>query len=191
MRVVRAFVSADEEEQLLSEVNKHFRGKKYDYGHWDGYIRGYRETEKSRWSENNRLVFERLRQEAFGDVDILPRVHVLDLAADGHIDPHIDSVKFCGSTIAGISLLSDSVMRLEGSEGRCDVLLERGSLYVMTGKARYDFTHAILKDDESFFDGRHVARERRVSLICRLPPLFQPGAVSPSSQGVSPTEGTK
>ena len=68
----------------------------------------------------------------------LPEVHVLELAKDGYIRPHIDSVKvamqkyhcffccqyylqhppsssvqFCGEVIAGVSLLSPSVMRLE------------------------------------------------------------------------------
>lgn len=39
------------------------------------------------------------------------------------------------------------------------------------GPARYEFTHEILKDEESFFDGRKVARERRISVICRNLPL--------------------
>lgn len=43
--------------------------------------------------------------------------------------------QFCGDTIAGMSLLSDSVMRLALEEDKSiyvDVLLNRRSLYIMT-----------------------------------------------------------
>ncbi len=39
--------------------------------------------------------------------------HLVDLAADGHINPHVDNVKFSGGIIAGLSLLSGRIMRLE------------------------------------------------------------------------------
>ena len=51
-----------------------------------------------------------------------------------YIKPHIDSVKFCGGVIAGVSLLSSSVMKLMHHE---DVsrwimaLLPPRSLYIM------------------------------------------------------------
>lgn len=42
--------------------------------------------------------------------------------------------QFCGSTIAGVSLLSDSIMRLvheENPEERVDLFLQRRSLYIL------------------------------------------------------------
>lgn len=94
---------------------------------------------------------------------LLGPVHVLDLDKEGYIKPHIDSVKvcvklfvqyhssvictlflfsmtvaffcqFCGSTIAGLSLLSDSIMRLvpeNNSTDWVDLLLSRRSLYIL------------------------------------------------------------
>lgn len=38
--------------------------------------------------------------------------HVIDLAADGHIGAHVDSLKFSGKLICGLSLLSARVLRL-------------------------------------------------------------------------------
>ena len=38
--------------------------------------------------------------------------HAIDLSKDGRLDAHVDSVKFSGGIVAGISLLSDSIMRL-------------------------------------------------------------------------------
>lgn len=34
-------------------------------------------------------------------------------------------------------------------------------------QARYNFTHEILKDEESVFNGHKVPRLRRISVICR------------------------
>ncbi|KAG6937187.1 alkB -like protein 7 [Chelydra serpentina] len=53
-----------------------------------------------------------------------------------------------------------------------DLLLPRRSLYVLRGAAHYEFTHESLKDEESFFGGQKIPRERRISVIHRnLPAL--------------------
>lgn len=51
-----------------------------------------------------------------------------------------------------------------------DVLLQRRSLYVMKGTARFDYTHEILKNEESVFKGKKVPKDRRISVICRNEP---------------------
>lgn len=39
--------------------------------------------------------------------------------------------------------------------------------YLYRDEARYKFTHEILKDEESVFNGQKVPRQRRISVICR------------------------
>ncbi|PNJ18450.1 ALKBH7 isoform 2 [Pongo abelii] len=57
-----------------------------------------------------------------------------------------------------------------------ELLLEPGSLYILRGSARYDFSHEILRDEESFFGERRIPRGRRISVICRsLPEGMGPG----------------
>lgn len=51
-----------------------------------------------------------------------------------------------------------------------DVLLPRRSLYIMTGVSRYEYTHAILGQSESFFKELPVEKNRRISIICRNDP---------------------
>uniref|UniRef100_A0A8C3Y3E9 AlkB homolog 7 n=1 Tax=Catharus ustulatus TaxID=91951 RepID=A0A8C3Y3E9_CATUS len=51
-----------------------------------------------------------------------------------------------------------------------ELLLEPGSLYILRGAARYEFTHEILPDEKSFFGGLRVPRGRRVALIFRNDP---------------------
>ncbi|XP_010773626.1 alpha-ketoglutarate-dependent dioxygenase alkB homolog 7, mitochondrial isoform X2 [Notothenia coriiceps] len=134
-------------------------------------IHGYRETERVMWGERCEEVLSRVRSGAFPEGSpLLGPVHILDLDKTGYIKPHIDSVKFCGSTIAGLSLLSDSIMRLmkeDDAEEWLDLLLPRFSLYILRDQARYNFTHQILKDEESVFNGQRVPRLRRISVICR------------------------
>ncbi|XP_053868543.1 alpha-ketoglutarate-dependent dioxygenase alkB homolog 7, mitochondrial [Malaclemys terrapin pileata] len=170
------FLSGPEEAALGQEVEPQLRRRRYQFDHWDGAIHGFRETEIAQWSEESREILQRVRDEAFPPgMSQLSLVHVLDLDKSGYIKPHIDSVKFCGCTIAGLSLLSSSVMRLvseQNPEDWMDLLLPRCSLYILRGPARYEFTHEILKDEESFFDGQKIPRERRISVICRNLPVL-------------------
>ncbi|XP_018309604.1 alpha-ketoglutarate-dependent dioxygenase alkB homolog 7, mitochondrial [Mycetomoellerius zeteki] len=172
MKVLPNFISEKEEDVLVQEVDPYMKRLRYEFSHWDNAIHGYRETEWKKWSKDSSQILDKVRTKAFSPEMIqLSLVHILDLAPEGWIKPHIDSVRFCGGIIAGLSLLSDSVMRLamEGHEKKCVAcfLLPRRSLYIMSGVARYKYNHEILKSEESYFEGQHVPKGRRISIICR------------------------
>jgi alkylated DNA repair protein alkB family protein 7 len=105
--------------------------------------------------------------------------HAIDLKRDGELRAHVDSVRFSGGMVAGISFLSSSIMRLRpGSEvgrnpeeGFVDLLLPPLSLYVLTGVSRYEYAHELLPSGSIFesLDGMNVEieREHRVSVIFR------------------------
>lgn len=112
MIVIEDFVTELEEMALCGEVQKAMRRMRYQYDHWDDAIHGYREMEKGDWLPDNDHVLQRMRTKAF-EANVLPHVHCLDLAADGIIKPHVDSSRYCGNTIAGVSLLTDCIMRLK------------------------------------------------------------------------------
>ncbi|XP_073994189.1 alpha-ketoglutarate-dependent dioxygenase alkB homolog 7, mitochondrial isoform X3 [Rhodnius prolixus] len=142
-------------------------------------IHGFREFESEKWSERNCAIFEKVRKCAFiDDSDYMSAVHVLDLAENGYIKPHVDSVRFCGRTIAGLSLLTDSIMRLisEKDQMSVDILVSRRSLYIMRDFVRYNFTHEILPNEISVFKGKKITKGRRISLICRSNPKEVPEA---------------
>jgi len=156
---------------LVKEVEPHLKRLVYEKDHWDEAIIGFRETEKKHWNKMNEKLIEKLRLNAFKpDVKHLPYVHVLDLAEEGHIRPHIDSSRFCGNTVAVLSLLSDSVLKLvhdQMKEYSVKYLVPRRSLYVMTESSRYDYTHEILSNDISVINGSKVHKSRRISVVCR------------------------
>ncbi|KAK2575101.1 hypothetical protein KPH14_008827 [Odynerus spinipes] len=172
MKVYPDFITPEEEASLIKELEPYMKRLRYEFAHWDDAIHGYRETERSQWNEQNVKIINRIRQKAFPPgMPQLSLVHVLDLTAEGWIKPHVDSVRFCGDVIAGLSLLSDSVMRLtmvdHEKECRDDFFLPRRSLYIMNGVARHKYNHEILKSDESYFQGKKITRHRRISIICR------------------------
>uniref|UniRef100_A0A1A9VCK6 Alpha-ketoglutarate-dependent dioxygenase AlkB-like domain-containing protein n=1 Tax=Glossina austeni TaxID=7395 RepID=A0A1A9VCK6_GLOAU len=199
MRIFINFVNEDEEQQLLNEVEPYMKRLRYEYDHWDDAIHGFRETERKHWYPENRKIIDKIRNTGFAD-EIMPFVHVLDLSSEGVIKPHVDSTRYCGNIIAGLSLLTDSVMRLVrideekyqqndqsnvqqeyrtqpeqshtllASTFHANVLLPRRSLYIMSNTARYHFTHEILPNGVSTFRGQPVQKDRRISIICRNEP---------------------
>lgn len=57
-------------------------------------IHGYRETERRNWTQKNKAIIQRIRDQAFpSGVSQLANVHVLDLQKEGVIKPHVDAVK--------------------------------------------------------------------------------------------------
>ena len=76
-------------------------------------IEGYRETEKIQWQEANQPLIERLHRETSlavegKELETLEGIHALDLAADGEIKPHIDSVKVSSASPQPFNILTKS-----------------------------------------------------------------------------------
>ncbi|CAO4367099.1 unnamed protein product [Caenorhabditis nigoni] len=175
--VKKDFITETEEKSLLTEVEPHMKRLRYEKSHWDDAIHLYREREQRQWRDENLDVISRIRSESFGaNTEHLTYVHILDLHKDGVIKPHIDSIRYCGDVITGVSLLSDAIMRLRHKDQKdelvVDLLMPRRSLYRLGGPGRYDFTHEVLGETESVWQGQKVARDRRISIICRDLPKF-------------------
>lgn len=121
-------------------------------GHYDGVIRNYREMHVSTWPSSPDL------EQVLGRVHgLLPagfpgekariQSHILHLASDGYIAPHIDNVGASGSWILGVSLGAPRTMLLEKvdhPDTRFEVALPSGSVYLQRGSVRYQFKHSIL-----------------------------------------------
>jgi len=192
--IIPDVITPNQEESLVSELEHVLKRRRYSRDHWDAVIVGYKEVERPFWSdpENSSTVgvireqiVEAVRDLAFDDVptdvkEWLP-VHVVDLASDGFITPHVDSIKFSGGLVCGVSLLSSAVMTLrpenqqyaDNDDASVRMFLPRRSLYVLSGAARYDFTHSIeARASESIElprpeDGDGEEKGRRISLIFR------------------------
>lgn len=140
----------------------------------------YKETElldEASLSETFQSVLERVRehlQEAcFSDKPEpawLPS-HAIELPVDGELNAHVDSVRFSGDIVSGLSLSSPSIMRLRDEDAKetdeyVDLFLPPRSLYVLSGPSRFQYTHELLPSGAAF-EGNPITRELRWSIIFR------------------------
>ena len=137
--LITNIITKEEETELVNECNILFKRRRYQNGHWDDVILKYKEIEKTLEQWENPMVLESL-QKVHGFLPTtlvyLPKVHVIDLASDGYIKPHVDSIKFSGELVAGLSLASSCLLQFtnDSSSSPVDtitVLLPPRSMYIM------------------------------------------------------------
>jgi alkylated DNA repair dioxygenase AlkB len=85
------------------------------------------------------------------------------------IASHVDCIPCFGEPILGISLGSPCVMLFRHSRSGVQIpmLVERRSLYVMEGEARYEWEHGIKARKVDVCSGHRFQRGRRISLTFR------------------------
>ena len=211
--VYDSIITQSESDALLQDLQPQLKRRRYERGHWDAVIVKYKETELtlSNLSPTSKEMLQRLQSHVYqhhlqpllakndsnnndtmmNDVarHFLP-FHVIDLAKEGELNAHVDSVRFSGHLVCGLSLLSPSIMRLKPAdpehqqevssddeqnelEGHVDLYLPPLSLYVLSGVGRYKYTHELLPTGSTFTintkeeQSIEVHRERRISIIFR------------------------
>jgi alkylated DNA repair dioxygenase AlkB len=90
------------------------------------------------------------------------------LAGQG-IANHVDCEPCFGDTIVSLSLGGTCVMDFihKQTKQKIEVLLEPCSLVVLTGEARYDWTHGIQAKKSDVFKQQKFVRTTRISLTFR------------------------
>ncbi|CAH0487517.1 unnamed protein product [Peronospora farinosa] len=164
-------ITKDEELLVADECSRILKRRRYEENHWDNAIVKFKEMERSRWSTETLRVLQKVREATIlpKELNYFPAVHVIELAEDGYIKPHLDSIKFFGRVVAGVNLLSPSVMRFKEEYGDSviDAYLPRRSMYMMTGRVRYHYTHEIVPGMQVFKGQVSVNRTHRISILLR------------------------
>ena len=83
------------------------------------------------------------------------------------ISAHIDCVPCFGTMIASLSLGSGAVMQFTNCNEKQEIYLEPRSLIVLSGEARFRWTHAIPARKSDIVNGLKFDRSRRLSLTFR------------------------
>ena len=85
------------------------------------------------------------------------------------ISAHVDCEPCFGPVIASLSLggSAQMVFRKRSTGERRSVILEPAMLLILSGEARYDWTHEIPARKSDVIDGVRQQRTRRVSLTFR------------------------
>ncbi len=169
------FVSQKEERELAVSL---------DRGEWSSELKrrvqhfGYRYDYRARMVTDDaylgklpewlRSLSERLA-ELNGHGDVPDQVIANEYLPGQGISAHVDCVPCFSEQIASLSLLSgcEMVFRNVKSQENISVILEPRSLLVMSGAARYEWTHEIPSRRTDIVAGEKRPRERRVSLTFR------------------------
>ncbi|EEY68255.1 uncharacterized protein PITG_04676 [Phytophthora infestans T30-4] len=171
LQIMLDVITEDEEKVLADECSRILKRRRYEEDHWDNVIIKFKEMERSRWSTETQRILQKVREVAIlpKELTYFPAVHVIELAEDGYIKPHVDSIKFSGRVVAGINLLSPSIMSFKEEHGDSiiDGYLQRRSMYMMTGRVRYHYTHEILPGAQTFRGELPVNRTHRISVMLR------------------------
>jgi len=183
--------------------NTNNNSRRYEKGHWDSVITSYKEVEladNSFQDDDVPKLLKKVRQHLTDNhlmgnyydhkefVRWLP-CHAIDMKKDGELNAHVDSVRFSGELVAGLSFLSSSIMRLvpcggdDGDDKNCignddnpttdaddsyvDLLLPPKSLYVLTGVGRYKYSHQILPDSSVFCTSLHNGTPTKEIIVRR------------------------
>lgn len=166
------FVSAEEEKALLEVIDK---------GPWDhtlsrrtqqyGFMYDYKTPEQKPEAarpipEPFKAVIKKL--ETDGHFPEEPDQVIVNEYEPGQgIAPHIDNINHFKERIYSISLGSATIMEFSRDGQVIQVDLEPRSLVILTGDARYKWTHAIAKRKSDLIHGHRRTRQRRVSMTCR------------------------
>lgn len=176
LKYIPDFITSQEEQDLLTAINnekwladlkrrvQHY-GYKYDYKKrsldYSMFI-----GEIPQWTKvvADRIVEQGLMKKTPDQVivnEYLPGQGIAD---------HIDCEPCFEDTIISLSLGSQCIMDFKNKDNKKEkqeVLLEAKSLVVITGEARYNWTHGIPSREKDKWLGRYIARRTRVSLTFR------------------------
>ena len=83
------------------------------------------------------------------------------------ISAHVDCVPSFGDMIASLSLGSGAIMQFTKGSEKQELYMEPRSLIILSGEARYKWTHAIPARKSDAVNGLKIQRERRISLTFR------------------------
>lgn len=83
------------------------------------------------------------------------------------ITGHIDSPKIFGDVICSISLLEPTLMTFTRNDVVIEKFLEKNSIVILEGDARYKWKHEISKNKTFVYDGKKFKKQRRVSITTR------------------------
>lgn len=203
--VLPEVITEQEEKALLDFSEPWFERLTYNDGHMDGLIHHYKEfyrsyaaiTRAAQTGSDAGLNMPHanlevdlslvsgalarahdLAQTYLPRIPIDDRVHFLRLAGSGFIRAHVDETRNSTGIVAGLCLNAGRVMTLTHPEypgEYVELMLAPRCLYILIGRARYDWAHSVDWVDD---DDEHIRRIQK-SLVVEGTPIRFDGAETP------------
>ena len=176
LKYIPNFITSQEEQDLLTAVNNEiwFADLKRRVQHY-GYKYDYKKRSLDysmylgdipKWIK---IVADRFVEQGFMKKSP-DQVIVNEYLTGQGIADHIDCEPCFEDTVISLSLGSPCIMDFKNKDDRKEkkeVLLEPRSLVVITGEARYNWTHGIPSREKDKWLGKYIPRRTRVSLTFR------------------------
>lgn len=163
---VKNFIDSINSESWLSDIKRRVQhyGYKYDYK--------ARSIDYSMFLGQLPIWALPMAQRLFVEkhIDTVPDQLIINEYEPGQgIANHIDCEPCFGDTVISISLGSSCVMDFINvrTKQKIEVMLESGSLVVLTGEARHKWTHGIAQRKIDNFNGLKTDRKLRISMTFR------------------------
>ena len=163
---VKSFIDSINSEEWLSDIKRRVQhyGFKYDY--------------KARLIDYSMFIGQlphwamTMAQKLFDEkhIGVLPDQLIINEYEPGQgIANHVDCEPCFGDTIISISLGSSCVMDFINfrTKQKVEVMLESGSLVVLSGESRHNWTHGIAQRKTDNFKGIKTDRRLRISMTFR------------------------
>jgi len=163
---VKSFMDSINKELWLSDIKRRVQhyGYKYDYkARSIDYSMFLGQLPSWALSMAQRLFNEK-------QIDSIPDQLIVNEYEPGQgIANHVDCEPCFGETVISISLGSSCVMNFINlrTKQKIEVMLESGSLVVISGEARHNWTHGIAQRKTDNFNGIKTDRRLRISMTFR------------------------
>lgn len=168
---IKNFISVEEETLLLEFINKEtwLTDLKRRVQHY-----GYKYDYKKRNIDLSMFIgslpeWSKFLTDKFVSLNMLnaDQLIVNEYLVGQGISDHIDCEPCFGENIISISLGSTCVMNFKNGIEKEELFLEQGSLLLLSGDARYKWTHGIPARQKDKVNGILIPRKKRISLTFR------------------------
>jgi len=177
LRLFENFISSDLHDKFVAQMDRGV--PEQNNGHYDGYDFPDYEAFDAAFYPLVKDVFAKLRELDFfsGEKDLKLACTLIGYEKDGYITRHVDSQLVSGGTVILVSFLSPVVVNFYSEKGTKEhhkIFVPPRSMYVISGEARYKWSHEILPDETSY-DSTPFERGRRYAILFTPPGPLRTG----------------
>lgn len=177
LRLIENFISNDLHNRFIEQMAKGLPEK--NNGHFDGYEFEDNEAFEKVFNELTKDIFTKLKSLNFFANEKKPlqlACTLIGYEKDGFITKHIDSPLLSRGDVIVISFKSPVVVNFY-SEKKIEkqqhkIFVPPKSMYCISGEARYDWSHAILSNEDSYNSKKFERGTRYVVLFTPPGPLY-------------------
>ncbi len=177
LRLIENFISDDLHKRFIVQMNK--GSPEINNGHCDGYEFEDSQAFDKVFYELTKDVFSKLKSLNSFSTEKKPLKLACTLVGykkDGFITQHVDSPYLSGGTVIVISFNSPVVVNFysqkKTEKQQHKIFIPPKSMYSISGEARYEWSHAILSDEDTYNSEKFDRGTRYAVLFTPPGPLY-------------------